>query len=236
MWKELRNKDRNPDNTFHALKSEIGCCGDDQTPCKYSVTHDFSTGIKSVSVNGTVHALANTATSGTEFKDELAALLEGLGYADVDLPNGTKVTNTTGTTWDVEVVSEAVIDKLVNASDVDVSVTAECVQIAVCDFKVTLAGGPLSPVAYDGSSNNLDNDPYAYTGTPATDESTASTLATDVASELTALSVPYKSVEVTVNDTAGGYDILVRMQYGTVVSIDGTELEFCKNCQNDFKA
>jgi len=235
MYKLANNPGQNTENTFAALVSETGCCDDAQTPCKYSVTHNFSTALKSVEVDGTVYPFTATATTGTAAKAEVEAILESLGYVDVD-STGVRVTNTTGTTWLVEVYTEATIGKFVNASDVDVSVTAECVGIAVCDYKVTLAGGNLGDVSDGTNSDTLGNNPYSFTGTPATDDATAAQLGTDLAASLGNISWVYKSVTVARNDSASGYDILIRGEYGQTLTINDTTVPNCLNCQDDFKA
>ena len=62
--------------------------------------------------------------------------------------------------------------------------------------------GTVGDVSYDGSTDTLANDPYAYSGTSGTDATTAGTLATDLGTLFSALSVPVVSgsIAVTVDD------------------------------------
>ena len=59
---------------------------------------------------------------------------------------------------------------------------------------------------------------YAYTGTPATDASTAGDLETDIDTALTSESVDYTAVTVEVNDETSSYKVTVRAVRGTVLS------------------
>jgi len=77
---------------------------------------------------------------------------------------------------------------------------------AVFTYAGTVEGA--ASMTYDGSTNALDNTPYAYTDGGATDAATASDLETDFAAELTALSVPGAGdVTVTIDNDAEVYRV-----------------------------
>jgi len=106
---------------------------------------------------------------------------------------------------------------------------------AVAKYSLADQVGALGPVAYNGSEDALDNTPYAHSGTPGTDATTADTLATDLATSLANVGltvvddeVLYRGpggVSVTVDDINSAYDIefWIKMPEGPV-EIGGTAL------------
>lgn len=52
------------------------------------------------------------------------------------------------------------------------------------EYRLSDVVGTVGPVTYGGSSETLANEPYAHSGTPATDDTTADQLATDIAAAL----------------------------------------------------
>lgn len=234
MYKIKNNPGANPDNTLVALKEEIGCCGDTPTVCKYSFSNNFGTAIASVVIDGTTHAFAANAATPAAFKTQLAAVLEGLGYVDVETPVG--ISYSGSSTYLVEVVTDAKIDKFINASAADVAVTSECTPIRTCDFSVQLVGA-VGDLTDDGgtTTETLDNTPYAWSGTPATADNTAAQLATDIKSALDALGVEWKSVTATPNTTDEAYDVTAVIECGATLAFGATEFKNNFNSKPNFK-
>ena len=78
--------------------------------------------------------------------------------------------------------------------------------------------GSVPNITINGTDVALATGTYAYTGTPATDASTAGDLETDIDTALTSESVDYTAVTVEVNDETSSYKVTVRAVRGTVLS------------------
>ena len=238
MSKKHYNANQNPDNTLQVFTSEVGCCGSDTlTVCSYrsAAINLGSVSVKSISIDGTVYPFSANQNTEAGIRAEIKAAMTLAGYGDIQA-EGVRFSGTTAAKQ-VHVIGEATIDKLVNSSDADVAVTELCGTTTYCDFTVS-GEGTLGQLVYDGTGSALDNDPYDYTGTPATDTTTAATLRTDIISELTALSVTYQSVTVTPDTDLQAFVIVIR---GTIENLDGKLLLGVKafsrsNCYQEYTA
>jgi len=234
MYKIKNNPGANPDNTLVALTEEVGCCGGDATVCKYSFSNNFGTDIASVVIGGVTHTFANSAGTPAAFKTELATVLEGLGYVDVDTPVG--ISYSGSGTFLVEVVTDAAIDKFVTVTPSDVAVTKECTPIRTCDFSVQLVGA-VGALTNDGGTTTeaLANTPYAHTGTQGTDDSTATQLATDIKTALTALGVEWKEVTAVNNTVDSAYDVTAVIECNEELAFGDTVFTNNLNSKPNFK-
>jgi hypothetical protein len=90
----------------------------------------------------------------------------------------------------------------------------------------TSAVGAISPLTIGGTTVALANTPYAHTGTPATDDATAATLATDLDTALAAAGATVViGAAVTRNDIDSDYDITFTIQYvDDALILAGTQL------------
>lgn len=229
-WKKIHNSAQDPDNMFIATSNESGCCGEEQTMCEYTIDDcTVTSDVAGVTIDGTDYTFAAAADTAAEIKTGIDAALVSAGYIDIDNV-GTRIV-ADGANFDIDVVGEATLTKVTKVNASTQTFTKKCTKVRVCDFKASFATLTPGDVGYDGSANALDNSPYSgYTSGEATQ------LATDIAAELTALSAPYYSVDVAVNSSADGFDVTVRAEYGTEITIGSTTLAFCKNCQDDYKA
>lgn len=92
-----------------------------------------------------------------------------------------------------------------------IALTRECDKSGHADYSISVVGavGDLN----DGTTSSaMTNSPYAYTGTPATDATTAATLKSDLETALAAISASFVSTSVTVNDITGKYDVVIHRQ------------------------
>lgn len=114
-----------------------------------------------------------------------------------------------------------------------IALTRECTVISLCEYAASIEGDA-GPIGDGTSTSALANTPYNYSGTPATDATTAGTLKTDMETALTALSVDYESVAVTVDDTLGAFLVVVNAKKNTVI-YNGTNRFQESNCKIDFE-
>lgn len=79
-------------------------------------------------------------------------------------------------------------------------------------------------VTVDGAAFAGASAPYAWTGTPATDATTAGNFADDLVTALDALGVSYNGVTVRVDDVAEKYEVNIFTHSGDLVKINGATL------------
>lgn len=97
----------------------------------------------------------------------------------------------------------------------------------------------LGDVTHAGNSATLANNPYAFSGTPATDAATAAQLATDLDTALAAVGLTlYAGTEVTVNTNTSSYDIKAQVQQGSSkVVLQGVMVTLAEQyCRAEFVA
>jgi len=93
----------------------------------------------------------------------------------------------------------------------------------------------LGVVSVNGAAGTaLANDPYAWSGTPATDNATAAQLATDLGLALTAQGFDYKSIAVSANTTDSDYDVTVYGRKSQKITIGGTALSEATGSAQEF--
>lgn len=95
------------------------------------------------------------------------------------------------------------LEAIVMSSGGNLTTAQKCVVVTECDYKITAVG------EIDLNGVELENSPYAYSGTAATDATTAASLKADLESELTSQNIVVNSVTVEVNDELSAYDITV---------------------------
>lgn len=229
-WKKLHNTDQDSDNMFVMTANESGCCDGAQTMCEYTIDDvTVTSDVASVTIDGTVYTFTTAADTAAEIKAGLAEALTAAGYVDVDGVGISVVAD--GAAFDVDVVTEATLTTLTKVNASTQTFTQKCTKVRVCDYEASFATLTPGDVGYDGSTESLANSPYSgYTSGEATQ------LAADIGTALTTLGAPYYSVSVAVNSTADGFDVTVRAEYGTEITIGAKTLSFCYNCQDDYKA
>lgn len=111
-----------------------------------------------------------------------------------------------------------------------IALTRECDKSAHADYSISVVG-TIAALNDGTTSDALDNNPYAFSGTPATDAATAATLATDIETALGNISASFVSVTVTVNDIDEDYDVVIhRKQDGTYLYFGTERLTESNNC------
>ena len=97
------------------------------------------------------------------------------------------------------------VDPVVSAGEVTV---VRCCTLEVVRKYASQVLGEVAELSHGDNTATLENNPYEYTGTTATDEATAAELATDLATAMGTLGVTLVGdVVVTVNNLSGAFDI-----------------------------
>lgn len=131
-------------------------------------------------------------------------------------------------------VGEGTLVSFVTSGGVKTADSRTCTTVYKCDHVADNLAGILGPVTDgDGGSEALANDPYAWTGTPATDDSTAGDLQTDLGTALTALGITTDSITA-VNNGVDGYLVTVRANSPKTIILNGTQLRQT-NCSQVFE-
>jgi hypothetical protein len=152
---------------------------------------------------------AGTVTEVQEAIEKLIEKYEGNLYVRVTYDSGTVTIRHVG---DLRLSQIAISDV---ASGALQSTSQLSNLVTVGDFTLNGVFGQLGPIQYGESSQSLGNDPYNWTGTPATDNATASTLATDLGTAFTALGiVVIGSISVSANVATSAYDISFKARIG----------------------
>lgn len=90
-----------------------------------------------------------------------------------------------------------------------------------------LVEGTVANMVYNNNSHTLANNPYPFSGTPATDTATAAQLKTDFEAGLTALGVTFTEVLVEANQDAAGYYVNYKTGNEAAVYIGTTAMVHC---------
>lgn len=163
----------------------------------------------SVTIDGTVHALtATTQLSDVEtWMSEIENLL-GEGH--------------TGSKEEINIIVRAAHDgtdlsfehqgmRTINAittSGGAINLARQSAKSPHADYSASVVGTIAN--LNDGTNTAaLANNPYNYSGTPATDATTAGTLKTDIQTALGSIGASFVSVTVTVNDVNENYDVVI---------------------------
>lgn len=114
-----------------------------------------------------------------------------------------------------------------------VSATVKSTPLAACDYKLS-AVGAITALSYGEATDAIANGPFAFSGTPATDATTAGTLKTELTGGLTALGITNATVTVTPNTVTSKYDIVITAPKLTQnLKLQGVKFEE-SNCRIEF--
>lgn len=192
------------------------------SPCDESdVGRDVLTGIDANLVSISIDGVSYTFGTAVDYTDEAAveaaivALLTGSGANREYNVWVRAVYDADADALAIYHDGQRVINSLVKTGPATVTATRYTTLATVCDYVIADAVGALGDVAYGDLSDTLANNPYAYSGTPLTDEATAADLIADLTASLAAVgltvagaSIPGQDpVEVTVDDVESAYDI-----------------------------
>ena len=184
-------------------------------PGQDTITVTTSGNLTAIKIAGTTHTLA-AAVDATDaaavekavidtltkngVKEEISPIV-AVSYSGGDLP----ITHTG------QLALEGILLSDVGGGSTLQATTRANTAVPAADYELTLEGAA-GPVKYDGGSSALANTPYNYTDGGATDVTTAGTLATDIGTAFTALSVPVVSgsISVTVDTTNEVYRVRFR--------------------------
>lgn len=234
MYLKLANPDQNELSTLQFPNSKTGCCGSAKDECKYTASTAFAQNVKGVNIDGTAYTFTTAASDEATLKAGLQEALKAAGYKDY-YKVGLKLSTTGGTTT-VIIITDGVVNSLINANDTTIAPTVACTKVYLCEMQLTVVG-TVGDIGYNGSTDTPANNPYNYTvGNPGANTTAASTLETDLDASLTAVSAPYTSVAVTVNDTAQAFSVVISgVPAGTKIFAGTKEFEQC-NCVQDYSA
>lgn len=134
----------------------------------------------------------------------------------------------TGGTLSVTHIGKTRLKTITYSTGASVQLTRCCTLVVLQVFKATVVG-TIGDFGYDGDTASLANNPYEYSGIPATDTATAQILHDDVVAALNTLAgYTYERVEVSIANASGGYTIKVFTQISTPLTIDGTAMAYCE--------
>lgn len=163
----------------------------------------------SVTIDGTVHALTTT-TQLSEVETWVSEIENLLGEGH------------TGDKEEINIIVRAAHDgtdlsfehqgmRTINAittSGGAINLTRVSTKSPHADYSASVVGAVAN--LNDGTNTAaLGNNPYNYSGTPATDATTAGTLKADIETALGSIGASFVSVAVTVNDVNENYDVVI---------------------------
>lgn len=171
--------------------------------------------LTSALVDGVTHTLtgtvANHAASGG-LRDQLEAIL---GSGDPQEINVIVRTAHDGTTLSIEHQGRKTLTNIITSAGTK-AFTRECDYSGHADYSASVEGAVPS---LNGEA--LTTGTYAYTGTALTDAGTAGDLHDDIETALTALSLDFVDVTVTVNTITEMFDVVIhRPKDGTYLTFD----------------
>lgn len=205
---ELGQKIANPDAMADQMAQFTDCSVNGQLPAMDALTVTTSANVTAFTFNGVAVTLGTpiAASSVAALKTALLAEIEKYEH------NPGLVVEYAGGDLTVEHIGQLTLSSLTLSVGGAQAFTRKTTLASVCQYKLEGAVDTISDIEFNGNAETLANEPYAYTGTPATDATTAGTLATDIATALTALSITATDIVVTVNNDLEGFDISFKSQ------------------------
>ena len=212
-------------------------CGTDEGPCEdiISVTAAGSVAAVKVVINGVDYAFpaGTTLDDTTVIENTIADGLKAQGefnlYVSAVYAGGVLT---------VTHVGRLALSSFTHTVSTTVAADRDCEMVPMCDYSLSVVDDP-GDLIYDGSDpETLANAPYEFTGTPATDDATAATLATDINDALTAAGVPtgsWETIEVTVDSIEGVFVIKTKATFDFGKVTLGGKSFLQTNCTEDFQ-
>jgi hypothetical protein len=242
---ELGGKRMNPlagSTNLWKLSNDLCDCTSDPSCMDFAnVAVGTAKTIASITVDGVVVPVTPTSTA------DVPALKEALETAIAKYENAPYfelVTN--GTNLLIKHYGATVVSSIAWASGGPTTMTRSCELIQVCTFTGQDVGAitPLVVAKPDGTTESvaLTGGPWAYSGTPATDDATAATLKTAIYNALVAVDLVgpdaaagVNAIVVTRNDDDDAYDIVIPRLQGArgLTSLGDTFVK--SNCMDDFR-
>lgn len=221
------NPDAQDDNVMK-LSNDCGCETAAACEDSFSGTIAEARTIKSITYDDVTYPTSTGALA----KDDLKAFIQGV--IDGKEVDGHVEVIYEGTTLTVTHIGEGTLATITYDNDSTSSLTRKCNLKSVYVYADMNVVGTVGPLVYDGASQALANEPYAWSGTPATDATTAAQLETDLGTALTALGVPNYTVSVAVDTPNSQYTISLRYTSGEPVKIGDNYVEIEEYLQQFF--
>lgn len=133
----------------------------------------------------------------------------------------------------VDHIGQGTLSSIAHSNPGNITLSRACTVVSICEM-VGFLEGASGPIGDGTSTEVLANTPYNYTGVAGTDATTAGTLKTDLETALTALSVDYKSVSVTVDDVMGAFYVVIKAKKNTTI-LNGSNRFTEQKCEIDFE-
>lgn len=220
MIKKKYNPNADPDNILVIAKSEAGCCGEDETICKFTATID-NEDLIAITIDGKVIEIAAYTTIKTQ-KLAIIKSLEANGYL-VEGKDAVNITEGASGVLTYSFIGEGDIDLLTSTDD-DYPTTVACTKVLYCDYKMITQGGGANTLSKNGGA-------AAALGAITYPSTVAATLQTTVAGAVTG----EQSVTVVKDVDAEAYVITIRDVQGTIFRLNGKQA-IKGNCVTDYTA
>ena len=230
MLKELGKKRANPYACkTNALKLSACPCAELGT-CKHSFEGAVAAvrGIAGVIFDGVTHLVKdkymNTTMISVSDLDKVREFIRG-SICDKEF-NLSYSYEYDGTTLTFQHIGQLKFEGFV-LDDATELLTTECCTIVNVTHYETYVVDTIPDLTINGSVQALANNPYAFSGVPATDEATAAQLKTDVETALAAAGYVFESVSVIASVEDEGYSLGIYTQNGGAITIGTKAMQNC---------
>ena len=187
MIQRKANPTQSANNTAYVNTDKSGCCGDDNTPCNYSLTYTQSNAVSGLTVTqdgGNVTLpLTSAGTSAEQVRTAILNAMEAAGYFEDGVSTPGVVVSDLGSTLSVSITGNITCVSLTHAGGT-ANFTAACNQIGLrtltySNYLGGASGSAATTVYVDGVGSNM--------GAVTPGSTSASTLKTAIETALTTL-------------------------------------------------